>query len=91
MARLEVFGVEGLPEIVGGMDLSAMIYEAAAAQGDPLLDGDIVLVTSKIVSKLRGALSNLMTSSRPNLRLVGPRSGTRTHASPKSCSGSRSA
>ena len=59
MARLEVFGVEGLPEIVGGMDLSAMIYEAAAAQGDPLLDGDIVLVTSKIVSKSEGCTVEL--------------------------------
>ena len=59
MARLEVFGVEGLPEIVAGMDLSTMIHEAAAAQGDPLLDGDIVLVTSKIVSKAEGCTVEL--------------------------------
>jgi coenzyme F420-0:L-glutamate ligase/coenzyme F420-1:gamma-L-glutamate ligase len=54
MARLAVFGVEGLPEIVEGMDLAAMIHAAATAQGDPLADGDVVLVTSKIVSKAEG-------------------------------------
>lgn len=54
MARLEVLGVEGLPEIVSGMDLASMVHDAAAAQGDPLLDGDVVLVTSKIVSKAEG-------------------------------------
>ncbi|MFK7917192.1 MAG: coenzyme F420-0:L-glutamate ligase [Ilumatobacter sp.] len=51
MAHLSIFGVEGLPEIVPGMDLAEMIHTAAVQQGDPLTDGDIVLVTSKIVSK----------------------------------------
>lgn len=51
MAHLGIFGIEGLPEITPGMDLAQMIHSAAAAQGDPLADGDIVLVTSKIVSK----------------------------------------
>jgi len=59
MARLQVFGVEGLPEIVEGMDLAAMIHAAAVAQGDPLVDGDIVLVTSKIVSKVEGCTVEL--------------------------------
>jgi len=59
MARLEVFGVEGLPEIVPGMELASMIHDAAGAQGDPLRDGDIVLVTSKIVSKAEGCTVEL--------------------------------
>lgn len=59
MARLEVFGVEGLPEIVEGTDLAALIHEASSAQGDPLVDGDIVLVTSKIVSKAEGCTVEL--------------------------------
>jgi len=54
MARVEVFGVEGLPEIVEEMDLALLIHDAASEQGDPLVDGDIVLVTSKIVSKAEG-------------------------------------
>jgi coenzyme F420-0:L-glutamate ligase / coenzyme F420-1:gamma-L-glutamate ligase len=45
-----VTGVPGLPEIAQGANLAALI--AAAAPG--LSDGDIVLVTSKIVSKAEG-------------------------------------
>jgi coenzyme F420-0:L-glutamate ligase/coenzyme F420-1:gamma-L-glutamate ligase len=59
VARLTVFGVEGLPEIVAGADLAGMIVASAARQGDPLLDGDIVLVTSKIVSKAEGCTVEL--------------------------------
>ncbi len=59
MTRLEVFGVGGLPEIEAGMDLAAMIHAAAAAQGDELVDGDVVLVTSKIVSKAEGCVVEL--------------------------------
>ena len=54
MSRLEIFGVEGLPEIEHGADLAEMIHSAASAQGDPLRDGDVVIVTSKIVSKAEG-------------------------------------
>ena len=42
--------VEGLPEITAGADLAGLI---AGAAGD-LADGDIVVVTSKIVSKAEG-------------------------------------
>lgn len=54
MTRLTIFGVVGLPEIGQGVDLAAMIHTAAAEQDDPLLDGDVVVVTSKIVSKAEG-------------------------------------
>jgi coenzyme F420-0:L-glutamate ligase/coenzyme F420-1:gamma-L-glutamate ligase len=56
---LSVFGVSGLPEIEPGMDLAAMIHAAAEAQGDPLTDGDVVVVTSKIVSKVEGCAVEL--------------------------------
>ena len=46
-----VFGVTGLPEIRPGADLASLIAEAAALQ-----DGDVVVVTSKIVSKAEGRL-----------------------------------
>ena len=51
---LQIFGVPGLPEIVHGSDLAAMIVTAAADAGTPLADGDVVVVTSKIVSKAEG-------------------------------------
>jgi coenzyme F420-0:L-glutamate ligase/coenzyme F420-1:gamma-L-glutamate ligase len=50
MAALTVIGVPGLPEIAAGADLAALISDAA---GD-LRDGDIVVVTSKVVSKAEG-------------------------------------
>lgn len=51
---LEIFGVLGLPEIEAGTDLGAVIMKAAAANGQPISDGDVVVVTSKIVSKAEG-------------------------------------
>ncbi len=56
---LQLFGVPGLPEIVPGADLAAMILAAARGAQTPLADGDIVVVTSKIVSKAEGRLVEL--------------------------------
>ena len=56
---LQIFGVPGLPEIVPGSDLATMILDAAAAAGTPLAAGDVVVVTSKIVSKAEGRLVEL--------------------------------
>lgn len=57
--RLTLWTVPGLPEIAVGDDLVAIIAAgiAAQAQADPeaaLRDGDILIVTSKIVSKAEG-------------------------------------
>jgi coenzyme F420-0:L-glutamate ligase/coenzyme F420-1:gamma-L-glutamate ligase len=49
--RLEVWGVEGIPEIAAGDDLVQLIQDAVGAE---LEDGDIVAITSKIVSKAEG-------------------------------------
>jgi coenzyme F420-0:L-glutamate ligase/coenzyme F420-1:gamma-L-glutamate ligase len=51
---VQIFGVPGIPEIVEGADLAATIAAAADAAGTSLADGDIVVVTSKIVSKSEG-------------------------------------
>jgi coenzyme F420-0:L-glutamate ligase / coenzyme F420-1:gamma-L-glutamate ligase len=51
MAELTVVPVTGLPEITAGSDLAALL--TAAIQAD-LRDGDILVVTSKIVSKAEG-------------------------------------
>ena len=50
MSELTVTGVEGLPEIRPGANLAELIVGAAS----PLADGDIIVVTSKIVSKAEG-------------------------------------
>ncbi len=48
--QLTVLPVPGIPEITPGADLAALIADAALA-GPGLLDGDIVVITSKIISK----------------------------------------
>ena len=57
--RFSVWGLTGMPEIAAGDDLVALIGDAAEAQAivksdDALRDGDILVVTSKIVSKAEG-------------------------------------
>lgn len=50
-----IWAVEGIPEVVAGDDLPEVIADAIDAQrGSALEDGDIVAVTSKIVSKAEG-------------------------------------
>ena len=51
---VEVFAIEGLPEVQPGDDLVAVLAPALAAAG--VRDGDVVVVTSKIVSKAEGRL-----------------------------------
>ncbi|MDH6181471.1 coenzyme F420-0:L-glutamate ligase/coenzyme F420-1:gamma-L-glutamate ligase [Microbacteriaceae bacterium SG_E_30_P1] len=51
---LTLFALDGIPEIVPGDDLGQIIGDAASE----LLDGDIVVVTSKIVSKAEGRVVN---------------------------------
>ncbi|MCW2904154.1 MAG: F420-dependent oxidoreductase [Streptosporangiaceae bacterium] len=50
---MEILGVPGLPEVTDGDDLAALIA-VAIPRPSPLLDGDIVVVTSKVVSKAEG-------------------------------------
>jgi coenzyme F420-0:L-glutamate ligase/coenzyme F420-1:gamma-L-glutamate ligase len=52
-AALTVSPVTGLPEITAGADLAALIAEAAPG----LRDGDVLVVTSKIVSKAEGRVT----------------------------------
>ena len=59
MTGLQILGVPGIPEIVEGTDLAATIAEAAVAAGTSLESGDIVVVTSKIVSKAEGRVIEL--------------------------------
>ena len=51
---LQIHGVAGLPEIEPGSDIAALVVDAAASSGGPVEDGDVVVITSKIVSKAEG-------------------------------------
>ncbi|HEY2813994.1 MAG TPA: coenzyme F420-0:L-glutamate ligase [Acidimicrobiales bacterium] len=56
--QLTVFGVEGIGEIVQGDDLASII-----AANTSLQDGDVVVVTQKIVSKSEGMLEAVDASN----------------------------
>ena len=50
---LQIWALEGIPEVTPGIDLVALVAEAAAST---LKHGDILIVTSKIVSKAEGRI-----------------------------------
>lgn len=57
MSELRIFGLDDLPEILPRADLAGLIVAAAAARPDTALaDGDVVVVTQKIVSKAEDQL-----------------------------------
>src|SRR5437667_144814 len=52
---LTVVPVQGIPEITEGADLAGLIAEVATG----LADGDILVITSKIVSKAEGRVARV--------------------------------
>jgi coenzyme F420-0:L-glutamate ligase/coenzyme F420-1:gamma-L-glutamate ligase len=58
-ARLEAWGLRGLPEIRPGDDLGALAAQAAEAHGTPLAGGDVLVVSQKVVSKAEGRIMRL--------------------------------
>ncbi len=53
---LQIIPVRGIPEIGRADDIAALVVEAANASDHGLVDGDVVVVTQKIVSKAEGAM-----------------------------------
>jgi len=71
-----VHGIDGMPEVQEGDDVAALIAEAAP----DLQDGDIVVVTSKVVSKAEGRMMSLdrqKAIDSETVRLVAERGDTR--------------
>ena len=54
MEPLQVLPVPGLGEVTTGVELGALLDDAADAAGTPLAAGDCLVVTQKIVSKAEG-------------------------------------
>jgi coenzyme F420-0:L-glutamate ligase/coenzyme F420-1:gamma-L-glutamate ligase len=75
-SRLEIWAVEGIGEVSEGDDLAELI----AAAADDLRDGDVVVVTSKVVSKAEGRLvagDRESAIDAETVRLVAQRGATR--------------
>jgi len=62
-ARVEILALAGVPEIQSGDDLAAILNDAIAGTPGiaPLRDGDVLVVTQKVVSKAEGAVVDLTT------------------------------
>jgi coenzyme F420-0:L-glutamate ligase/coenzyme F420-1:gamma-L-glutamate ligase len=61
--RLSVIALAGLPEVRPGDDLAALLIESLRSTPDvlPLSEGDVLVVTQKVVSKAEGAIVDLTT------------------------------
>ncbi len=59
MTSVQVVGIEGIPEVQRGDDLSQQILAALNKQGLSLEGGDILVVTQKVVSKAEDRVVNL--------------------------------
>jgi coenzyme F420-0:L-glutamate ligase/coenzyme F420-1:gamma-L-glutamate ligase len=63
MARMEIWGIEGIGEITPGTVLADVIAEACTdGANPPLADHDVLVVTQKVVSKAEGRLVPIDTS-----------------------------
>jgi coenzyme F420-0:L-glutamate ligase/coenzyme F420-1:gamma-L-glutamate ligase len=58
-ARTEIVALPGVPEITDGTSVGATVAAAAGAAGLSLSDGDILVVSQKIVSKAEGRVVSL--------------------------------
>src|SRR4051812_50077477 len=75
----------GLPEVRPGDDLASLVLDAVSANGMALLDGDLLVVSSKVASKALGltapaddrAGAVLSQARRGLARRDTPRGGTR--------------
>jgi len=61
MSEVRIIGLEGLPEVHAGDDLPSLIAEASRASATPIENGDVLVVTQKIVSKAEGRIVDLAT------------------------------
>ncbi len=61
MTKIEIIGVEGIPEIAPGDDLVGRILTAIDDAGLTLLPDDVVVVTHKVVSKQEGRIVEIPT------------------------------
>ncbi|HEY8600799.1 MAG TPA: coenzyme F420-0:L-glutamate ligase [Thermomicrobiales bacterium] len=57
--RVTITGLDGIPEVRVGDDVAALILNAVAVSGERLQDGDLLVVTHKIISKAEGQLIDL--------------------------------
>ena len=68
-AAVTVVPLPGLPEVRPGDDLAALLLDGVAAAGLTLADGDVLVVTSKVVAKAEGRLQPLPADPAERARI----------------------
>ena len=58
---VEMFPVQGIGEVVSGDDVAGLLWEAITAGPITIADGDIIVITHKIVSKAEGRVVSAAT------------------------------
>lgn len=56
---IQIIGVNGLPEVRPNDNLGSLIIDAALHQNTAIINGDILIVTQKVISKVEGKLVTL--------------------------------
>lgn len=56
---LTIHPIRGVPEVAHGDNIAQLLLAAASAEGLDIIDGDVLVVTHKIVSKAEGAVVEL--------------------------------
>ena len=59
--QIAILGIQHIPEINSGDDLPALILSGCEASGITMQEGDVLVVTQKVVSKAEGLLLDLNT------------------------------
>lgn len=67
--KIELIGLSSIPEVRAGDDVGRLIYEALQREGVGIRDGDIIVITHKIVSKANGLIIDL-SSVTPSERAI---------------------
>jgi coenzyme F420-0:L-glutamate ligase/coenzyme F420-1:gamma-L-glutamate ligase len=68
-ASIRIIPLRGAPEAQAGTDIAAMALAAASANGVRLHDGDVLVVTQKVISKAEGLLVDLRTIEPSDIAL----------------------
>jgi len=61
---ITILPIPGIPEIQPGDELTRLIVDAAQLCGSPLQDGDVLVVTQKVVSKAEGRLVDVPSGDK---------------------------
>ncbi|MFN2465704.1 MAG: coenzyme F420-0:L-glutamate ligase [Candidatus Dormibacteria bacterium] len=72
---IQAIPVTGIPEVAPGDDLAEVLLEALGKAGMALMDGDVLVVASKIVSKAEGRQVPVLPAPGPRASLLADETG----------------